>query len=132
MKCDVKHIFTKQISSNFKLTTLSDVKKLNRNANVRVYDIVVCLYTFQDSFCRSNVWIGILIDICITSCINRCYTQDVIHSKYLKLKNQYSSFIISNRYFCLLGNNSSPISYLGLPHFESHKDQDVWLLSPDV
>ena len=70
-------------------------EKLNLNANVRVYDIVVCIYTFQDTFCRSNVWIGILIDICITSCINRCYTQDVIHSKYLKLKNQYSSCIIS-------------------------------------
>ena len=69
--------------------------KINRNVNVPVYDIIVCIYTFQDTFCRSNVWIGILIDICITSCINRCYTHDVIHSKYSRSENQRSSYIIS-------------------------------------
>ena len=80
---------------HFQSHNLIGCEKLNRNVNVPVYDIVVCIYTFQDTFCRSNVWIGILIDICITSCINRCYTHDVIHSKYSRSENQYSSYIIS-------------------------------------
>ena len=80
---------------HFQSPNLVGCGKLNRNVNVRVYDIVVSIYTFRDTFCRSNVWIGILIDICITSFINRCYTQDVIHSKYLRFKNQYPSCIIS-------------------------------------
>ena len=78
---------------HFQSHNLIGCGKLNRNVNVRVYDIVVCIYTFQDIFCRSNVWIGILIDICITSYINRRYTHDVIHSKYSRFKNQCSSLI---------------------------------------
>lgn len=40
---------------HFQSPNLVGSGKLNRNVNVRVYDIVVSIYTFRDTFCRSNV-----------------------------------------------------------------------------